>query len=347
MLFLIGPLQLNPPCEPGNTAQLQENALSDRPLVALTRRIPAACETRLAASYRVRLGDDARVYTPELIAAHAEGASALIVSPAETIDARTIAALPATVKVISTFSVGYEHIDIPAAAQRGIPVTNTPGVLTEATADLTILLMLGAARRAGEGERLLRAGQWTGLRPTLLLGSQFSGKRLGIVGLGRIGAATAARATAFGLSILYHGRKKSADAPEDWQYFAELDRMLPLCDVLSLNCALTAETRNLLDARRLALLPQGAIVVNAARGGLIVDEALIAALKSGHVAAAGLDVYANEPNLDRRYTNLENVFLLPHLGSATVETRQAMGMLAIDNLEAVLAGRTPPFLVKP
>ena len=335
-----------PPLNGTRTKLHLEGLLSRLFTVAVTRRLPRSCEDRLAKLYDVRFGDDAVTYDARILATHADGANGIIVSPAEIIDAAAIAALPKTVRVISTFSVGFEHIDVAAAEQRGIIVTNTPGVLTEATADLTLLLLLGAARRASEGERLMRTQAWTGWRPTQLLGTELTGKRLGIVGLGRIGLASARRAAAFGMSILYHGRSPSPSAPPGATYYATFDAMLPHCDALSLNCPLTPATRNMLDAGRIALLPRGAIVVNAARGALVVDDALIGALKSGHVAAAGLDVYANEPSLDPRYRELDNTFLMPHLGSATEETRHAMGMLAIDNLAAVLDGKPPPYRVR-
>lgn len=317
-----------------------------RHVVAVTRRLPEACEQRLRADFDVRLGDDTVTYTPSLLAQHAKGAAGLIVSPAESIDKSSIEILPETIKVISTFSVGFEHIDVVAAHRRGIVVTNTPGVLTAATADLTMLLLLGAARRASEGERLVRAQRWTGWRPTQLMGMELNGKRIGIVGLGRIGAAVAQRAAGFGLSVLYHGRRPSADAGSEYQYFATLDEMLPHCDILSLNCPLTPETRGLIDARRLALLPAGAILINAARGPLVEDDAVISALGTRHLAAIGLDVYMNEPKLDPRYLEIDSAFLMPHLGSATTETRHAMGMLAIDNLAAVLKGLQPRHVVR-
>ncbi|MBL8643990.1 MAG: D-glycerate dehydrogenase [Rhodospirillaceae bacterium] len=314
------------------------------PLVAVTRRLPAACETRLDALFRVRWGDDATDYDAARMLALAEGADALLVSAGDPVPAAVIAKLPASVKVISTFSVGTDHIDIKAAKARGIYVGNTPGVLTDATADIALLLMLAAMRRAGEGERLVRAGKWTGWRPTQLMGTHLSGKTLGIVGLGRIGAATARRAKAFGMNIAYHSRRPVPEAETlQARYFANLDDMLPQVQVLSLHCPLTPETKGLVNARRLALLPKGAIVINTARGGSVIDEDLIAALTSGHIAAAGLDVYANEPNLHPGYLNLENAVLLPHLGSATTETRAAMGLRAIENISAVLAGNPPVY----
>jgi len=313
------------------------------PLIAVTRRLPEICEQRLSNTYRVRRGDDAAVYSAEALAAHASDVAGLIVSPADTLDAAAIAKLPTSIKVMPTFSVGTDHIDLNAAKARGIVVTNTPGVLTDATADIAMLLMLGVMRRGGEGERLVRAGTWIGWRPTQLMGTQLGSKTLGIIGMGRIGLAVAVRAKAFGMRIIYHNRKPTPEAQTlGAEYAPNLDDMLPKCQVLSLHCPMSPETKNLLDARRLALLPKGAYVINTARGGHVVDDALIAALTSGHIAGAGLDVYAGEPNLDPRYRNLENAMLLPHLGSATTETRVAMGMMVIDNLDAVLSGQPPP-----
>ena len=315
--------------------------MTDRPLIALTRRVPAACEQRVEARFALRLGDDDAVFTPEKIIKHAEGAAALIVTPTEQFTPAVIAALPASVKIISCVSVGFEHVDLPAARARGLRVAHTPDVLTDATADLTLLLILAATRRAGEGERMVRAGAWTGLRPNLLLGRQITGLRLGIVGMGRIGAAAARRAQAFGMKILYHNRAPS-DLVPGAVFVPSLEDLLRQSDVLSLHCPLSAQTKGLLNAARIALLPDGAVVVNTARGGLIEDDALIAALRTGKIYGAGLDVFANEPAIDPRYRTLENVFLLPHIGSGTVETRTAMGMLAIDNAEAVIEGREPP-----
>lgn len=314
-------------------------------IVVATRRLPDICEARLAAAYAFRAGDDSACFDATSLATHADGAHALIVTPVDTVDDAIIAALPGTLRVISTFSVGYEHIDVAAAARRGIVVTNTPGVLTDATAEIAMLLMLSAARRAGEGERMMRAGAWSGWRPTQLLGFGLSGKTLGIVGWGRIGQAVAARARAFGMTILYYTR--TAPTPGDDAYCPHLDAMLARCDVVSLHCPLTPATRHLFDARRLAAMKDGAILINTARGPLVVDDDLIAALSSGKLAAAGLDVFTGEPAFDRRYAGLENVALLPHLGSATRETREAMGMLAIENLAAVLEGRAPHHPVKP
>ena len=308
--------------------------------MAVTRRLTPACEARLTAAFDARLGDDEAIYTPEQLAAQAKDAQAILVTPSESLDAAAIAALPASIKIISTISVGFEHIDLAAARARGLRVGHTPDVLTDATADVALLLMLAATRRAGEGDRMVRAGAWTGLRPTFMMGRQITGKTLGIVGMGRIGGALALRAAACGMRVIYHNRNRSADE-HGAQYIAQLGDLLEQSHVLSLHCPLTAETKGLLNAARIARLPDGAVVINTARCGLIDDDALIAALTSGKLYAAGLDVFANEPKLDARYRTLENVFLLPHIGSSTLETRTAMGMLAIDNAEAVLMGREP------
>ena len=314
-------------------------------LVAATRRLPEACEKRIEQEFRFRHGDDEAIHTPASLAAHAQGAAALIVTPMDRIDAATIRALPASVRIISTCSVGYEHIDLEAARRAAMRVTYVPGVMTEATADIALLLILAASRRAWEATRTLREGRWSGIRMTSMLGVQITGKRLGIVGFGRIGAAVAVRAQACGMQVLYYGRSPNPDAPPSVTYVPTLEDLLRQSDVLSLHCPLTPETKGLLNRERISLLPDGAILINTARGGIVDDDALIEALTSRKLFAAGLDVYANEPALDQRYLALDNVFLLPHLGSATVESRTAMGMAAIDNVEAVLRGEEPPFAV--
>jgi lactate dehydrogenase-like 2-hydroxyacid dehydrogenase len=320
--------------------------MDEKKLVAATRRLPSACEERLVAQYKFRKGDDTRVYSVDALAAQAANAAALIVTPAENLDGAAIKLLPETIKIIATFSVGYERIDLSAAKARGMRVSNTPGVLSAATADLTLLLILAATRRAYEGAHLLRSGAWTGIRPTQLLGSQLTGKCLGILGMGRIGCAVAARARVFGMTVLYHNRNPAPpELAAGASYVSCLKEFLPQCDVLSLHCPLTKETKNILNADCIALLPDGAVVINAARGPLVDDDALIAALTSDKLSAVGLDVYADEPAIDQRYLTLKNAFLLPHLGSATVETRTVMGMLAIDNIDAVLAGGSPPYAV--
>lgn len=314
---------------------------TNKPIVVVTRRLPSVCEKRLEDNFDVVWGSDATTYAAGDFADMCRNADGLIVSPAERIEADTINAFPSTLKVISCFSVGYEHVSIEAAKARGIFVTNTPGVLTEATADIAFLLLLGAARRASEGERMMRAGEWIGWRPTQLVGQDLAGTTLGLFGMGRIGQAVARRALGFGFKIIYHNRRRIEGLPFSAEFVGSKEEFLSRSDFLSLHAPLTPQTEGFLDAGSIAHLPQGAIVVNTARGTLVNDEALIAALKSGHVAGAGLDVYTGEPDLDQRYLSLDNVFLLPHLGSATTGTREAMGMLAIDNLQAVLAGKEP------
>jgi lactate dehydrogenase-like 2-hydroxyacid dehydrogenase len=317
--------------------------MATRPKILVTRRLPDPVEARAVAHYEALLNPEDRPIAAADIPARAAGMDGILCTITDRMSAEIIRALPASVRILATFSVGFEHIDLAAAKARGLPVTNTPGALTEATADIALLLLLGAARRAWEGERMLRAGQWQGWAPTQLMGVELAGKRLGIVGMGRIGQAVARRARAFGMEIHYTGRRERDLPPGLEARFHPHERdMLPLCQVLSLHIASNQETRRWLNAERLALLPKGAIVVNTARGDVVDDEALIAALQSGHLAAAGLDVFTGEPNLDPRYLALDNTMLLPHLGSATVETRCAMGMKALDNLDAFFAGKEPP-----
>ncbi|HXT79583.1 MAG TPA: D-glycerate dehydrogenase, partial [Acetobacteraceae bacterium] len=300
-----------------------------KPVLLVTRRLPAAIEARAARDYDARLtASDTPIGD---LAQRAADAGAILCCPGDTIDAAMIRSLPPSVKVIGTFSVGYDHIDVAAAKARGIAVCNTPDVLSVATAECAVLLMLTAGRRAGEGERLVRSGNWLGWAPTQLIGRQLSSCRLGIFGMGRIGRELARMARGLGMPIHYRDVARLPEALEQGATFHASDEsFLPVCDVLSLHAPGGAGTRHWLNAARIAMLPRGAIVVNAARGTLIDDEALIAALRSGQVAAAGLDVFNNEPHLHPGYLKLENVVLLPHLGSATAETRDAMGDLVLD-----------------
>jgi lactate dehydrogenase-like 2-hydroxyacid dehydrogenase len=310
--------------------------------IVVTRKLPPAVEARLERDYDALLNADDRTIAPAELLALAAGADALLVAPTERIDASVIERLPATVRIIASYSVGFDHIDAAAARRRGIVVTNTPDVLTEATADIAMLCLLGAARRVHEADQLLRSGRWRRWTPTELLGAELAGKRLGIFGMGRIGQALACRARGFGLELFYRDQRRLPPEHEHGASFvASEDEFLARSDFLSLHAPATPETHHFLNAQRIARLPAGAVVVNTARGTLVDDEALIAALRAQRIAAAGLDVYENEPRLDPRYLELPNVFLLPHLGSATVETRDAMGFRALDNLDAFFAGRTP------
>lgn len=311
--------------------------------ILATRRLPPDVEQRLQRDYAARLNAGDELYDTETFLRLADAVAGIVACHTDRLDAALIARLPATVKVIANVSTGVDHVDLEAARERGIVVTNTPGVLADATAELTMLLVLAAARRAGEAERLVRAGRWTSWSPTFMLGTQVTGKRLGIVGMGGVGEATARCARGFGMTVHYHNRHRlPPDREQGAVYHADLASLLPVSDFLVLHCPATPATHRLLNAERIARLPDGAIVVNAARGSVVDEAALIDALKSGKLAAAGLDVYDNEPNINRALTELENVVLLPHIGSATIETRNAMGMLALDNLAAALAGREPP-----
>ena len=319
------------------------NSMSNKPRILASRRLPPAVTKRLQRDYDAILNEDDRIHSREELLGKLDGCNGVICTSSERFDAETIACLPEGLRAIATFSVGYNHIDVAAANARGLVVTNTPDVLTDATADITLLCLLGAARRAYEGQRMLRAGQWHGWTTTQLLGTHVTGKRLGVLGMGRIGRAVAQRARGFSMTIHYCNRSRlTPDLEQGAVYHADPEDMLPHCDFLSLNCPATPETVGFLNEARIERLPAGAIVVNSSRGDVVVDDALIAALRSGRLSAAGLDVFTNEPKLDPRYLELDNAFLLPHLGSATTETRDAMGFTCLDNLDAVFAGRQAP-----
>ncbi len=320
------------------------------PHVVVTRRLPAPVESALAARYTCTFNPADAPLDGAALATALAAADALLPAVGDRLDravwrlARDVTGgAPLRCRVVANFGVGVDHIDLDAARVAGVPVTNTPGVLTESTAELALALMLMAARRLGEGERLLRAGRWTGLAPTHHLGRGLSGATLGVVGYGRIGRALAGRAHhALGMRVLYASRGAVAD-PEPWAADAgSLDALLGASDVVSLHCPATPQTRHLIDAAALARMRPGSILVNTARGSVVDEAALAAALRDGPLAAAGLDVYEHEPAVDPALLALENVVLLPHLGSATVETRVAMGMRAIANLDAVFAGHLPP-----
>lgn len=317
--------------------------MSDKPVILVTRKLPDAVEARLERDYTAILNPDDTLYSADDLVEMSATADAILPCHTEKIDADLIARLPENVKVIANFSVGVDHCDLEAARAKGLIVTNTPDVLSDATAEIAMLLMLGAARRASEGERMVRARQWKDWSPSFMVGRQVTGKRFGVIGMGRVGQVTASRARCFDMDIHYYNRSRlGSDKEAGATYHQSVEDLLPNCDVLSIHCPATPETTGLLNAERIALLPDGAIVVNSARGGVINDDALIAALKSGKVWAAGLDVFNGEPdNIHPEYRNLTNVFLLPHIGSATTDTRDAMGFRALDNLDAVFAGKEP------
>lgn len=311
--------------------------------VLVTRAMPAPVRERLARDYDARLNDADELLSADAVIERAQGCDAILTCSTEKFPAEVIDRLPDRVKAIATFSVGFEHIDLEAAKRRGIVVTNTPDVLNDATADIAMLLLLGAARRGSEGDRLVRAGEWKMWTSTFLCGVHVTGKRLGILGMGRIGRAVARRARGFDMEIHYHNRSRLSPDLEQGAIFHETaEDLLRVSDFLSIHAPATPETHHFLNAGRIAMMPDGAVVVNTARGPLVDDTALIDALKSGKVAAAGLDVYEGEPDLNPGYRTLDNAFLLPHVGSATWETRAAMGFKCLDNLDAFFAGKEPP-----
>lgn len=308
-----------------------------RPRILLTRRWPEAVERRLAERYDVTLNDaDAPLDAAQLAQAMREH-DALCPTVTDRITREVIEADGRRARIIGNYGAGFEHIDLDAARAAGIAVSNTPDVLTDATADIALTLILMATRRAGEGERELRAGEWAGWRPTHLLGRSLKGKILGLVGFGRIARATAERARAFGMEIAYHSRSRADDMPEE-SYHAELTSLLAVADMVSLHAPGGAATRHMIDTDALAAMKRSAVLVNTGRGTLVDETALAAALQNGTIAAAGLDVYEAEPRVGAALVALPNVVLLPHLGSATLETREAMGMRVADNLDRFFTG---------
>jgi lactate dehydrogenase-like 2-hydroxyacid dehydrogenase len=312
-------------------------------LVVVVPRLPPAVTARIRVEFDAVLPEGRATGREDALALlESHRAEALFFSSGFKLDAAFITAMPARVRIAATSSVGFDHVDVAAARARGLIVTNTPDVLTGCTADLAFTLLLCAARRMGEYERLMRADAWGPRGMGDMLGTRVWGKTLGIIGFGRIGQAVADRARGFGMRILYHDDRRFPDQVERGaEFWADLSAMLPHCDMVTLHCPLSPATRHILDRAALSLLPRSAVVVNAARGGLIDEDALIELLKSGHIGAAGLDVFEGEPRFDRRFLELPNVFLTPHVGSATTETRDAMGHRTLDNIAAVLAGKAP------
>jgi lactate dehydrogenase-like 2-hydroxyacid dehydrogenase len=319
---------------------------TSRPRVIVTRRLPDAVEDALRASFDVQLNPADRQFTPAELREAMLRCDGLLCTLTDQLTADLFPAPIGSCRILANFGVGVNHIALDVAREAGLIVTNTPGVLTECTADLAIALILMTLRRLGEGERELRAGAWTGWRPTHLLGHRVSGRMLGVVGFGRIGEAVARRAShGLGMQVLAWGpRELSRErlAAAGARASDSLEQLLSKVDVVSLHCPLTPETERLMDRRRLHLMKRGAVLINTARGEIVEEEALIDALRSGQLGGAGLDVYAREPEVPAALLGLPGVVLLPHLGSATVETRTAMGMRAVENLRAFFAGQTPP-----
>ena len=318
---------------------------SKRLSVIVTRKLPDPIETRMMELFACRLNLSDKAFDKSELRAAVGQADVLVPTVTDRIDAEVLDAAGPALKLIASFGTGVDHVDLAAAQQRGIIVTNTPGVLTEDTADMTMALILAVSRRLAEGERLIRGSGWTGWSPTSMLGHRIWGKRLGIVGMGRIGMALARRATGFGLSIHYHNRRP---VPEDVEsaleatYWESLDQMLAHMDIISVNCPHTPATFHLLGARRLRLLQPHAILVNTARGEIVDEDELVRLLEIQAIGGAGLDVFEHEPAVDQRLLALDNVVLRPHMGSATIEGRIAMGERVIINIKTFADGHRPP-----
>jgi glyoxylate reductase len=318
---------------------------SKKPLVVVTRKLPDVIETRMMELFETRLNlDDTPLSQAQLVAA-AKEAEVLVPTVTDRIDAAVLAQAGPRLRLIASFGTGVDHIDLATARQRGITVTNTPGVLTEDTADMTMALILAVSRRLAEGERLVRAEKWQGWGPTFMLGHRIWGKRLGIIGMGRIGEAVARRAKGFGLSVHYHNRRRvmaEIESALEATYWESLDQMLAHMDIVSVNCPHTPATYHLLSARRLKLLRPHAIIVNTARGEVIDENTLTRMLAAGEIAGAGLDVFEHEPAINPKLLRLDNVVLLPHMGSATLEGRVDMGEKVIINIKTFADGHRPP-----
>lgn len=319
--------------------------LDGTPRVVVTRHLMPSVEARLAELFDARLNPDDVPLTRDQLAEAMQTAHVLVPTVTDRIDAALIEQAGDQLGLIASFGAGTDHIDLAAAARRKIMVTNTPGVFTDDTADIAMEMIIGIPRRVREGVAMVRRGEWTGWTPTALLGRKLAGKVLGIVGMGRIGQAVAHRARAFGLEIAYHNRKRLPEAVERMlgaRHVEALDDLVAEADILSLHCPATPETHHLMDARRFALMQPGACLINTARGELVDQDAMIAALASGHLSGAGLDVYPDEPNVDPRLLDLPNVMTLPHIGSATREGREASGEKVIANIRFWVDGHRPP-----
>lgn len=316
--------------------------MTTKKVLWIPRRLSDATLARARRDYEVIVNEADTPGTAAEIIAMSAKVDGMIPCHSEHFSADVVAQLDPRLKIVANHSVGVDHCDLAALKAAGIVVTNTPDVLSDATAEIAMLLMLGAARHAVAGDRIVRQGQWDSWSPSFMVGKQMTGARLGIIGMGRVGRAFAAKARGFDMEIHYHNRTRLApDEEHDAVFHADVESLLEMADFLSLHCPATPDTTNLLNAERLALLPAGAVVVNTARGALIDEDALLAALKSGHVAAAGLDCFKVEPGGNPAFAAHENVFMLPHIGSATRATRDAMGFRALDNLDAFFAGKEP------
>lgn len=323
---------------------------SERLSVVVTRRLPDAVETRLKELFDVTLRDDDTPMSRQALAEAVKSADVLVPTVTDMIDAALLAQAGPQFKLIASYGAGVDHIDVATARQRGILVSNTPGVLTDDTADMTLALLLAVTRRVPEGLDVMQSGKWQGWAPTALLGGRVSGRRLGILGMGRIGQAVAQRARAFGMQIHYHNRKRLRREIEEGleaTYWESLDQMVARMDVISVNCPHTPSTFHLLNARRLKLMKPSAVIVNTSRGEVIDENALTRMLQAGDLAGAGLDVYEHGAEINPRLQGLPNVVLLPHMGSATLEGRLEMGEKVIINIKTFADGHRPPDQVVP
>ena len=317
----------------------------NKPVVVVTRRLPDVIETRMMELFETRLNlSDHAMSQSELIEI-AKDADVLVPTVTDRIDSGVLSQAGPNLRLVASFGTGVDHIDLQTARQRGITVTNTPGVLTEDTADMSMALILAVPRRLAEGVRLVRSGEWRGWSPTSMLGHRIWGKRLGIIGMGRIGSAVARRARGFGLSIHYHNRRRvhpDLEAELEATYWESLDQMLARMDIISINCPHTPATYHLLSARRLKLLQPHAYIVNTSRGEVVDENALARMIEKDEIAGAGLDVFEHEPAINPKLLKADNVVLLPHMGSATIEGRIAMGEKVIINIKTFVDGHTPP-----
>jgi len=321
-----------------------------KPLVVVTRKLPDVIETRMAELFRVKLNEDDHPYSREEMVTALQEADVLVPTVTDRLDAALLARAGSQLRLIANFGTGVDHIDVATAHQRGITVTNTPDVLTEDTADMTMALILAVPRRLVEGARLLLSGEWAGWSPTHMLGRRIWGKRLGILGMGRIGQAVARRAKGFGMAIHYHNRHRLHESIEtdlEATYWESLDQMLARMDVISVHCPHTPATYHLLSARRLKLMQPHAYVVNTARGEVIDEHALVRMLADGDLAGAGLDVYEHAPAVNPKLLTFPNVVAIPHMGSATIEGRIDMGDKVLINIKTFVDGHRPPDRVLP
>ena len=324
--------------------------VSSKPVVVVTRKLPDSIERELHARFGAELNASDTPMDAAAMKAAVARADILVPTVTDRVGAEIIAAAGPQLKLIANFGVGFNHIDVKTAGSRGIAVSNTPGVLTDATADIAMTLMLMVTRRAVEGVKILESGRFSGWCPTWLMGVSLRGKKLGIVGMGRIGEATAERSLAFGLEIHYHNRKRASPGIEEKLgavYWPDLDAMLPQMDIVSVHCPYTPQTYHLFSAERLARMKPSAYLVNTARGEIVDEAALAAALGAGKLAGAGLDVFEHEPKVEPNLLRLDNVALLPHLGSSTIEARTGMGRKVIANIAAFLEGKPLPDKVSP